>query len=410
VTSSSRDAVWPACAAAGLFAFAVATGYLVDPSLRQLDAPPLVGHWDLRISPKALLPVGAGALLWSVAPRVQVLPWRRALLAAWGMALTWAVALAAVDGAAGFTRPLLLRDDYLHDLGRVDGSFLSTFTQHIVSGPGQWANHVAGHPPGTPLLLKGLDLVGLGGAWPAAVLFVLAGTSACAAVLLTVRERVGEVTARRALPFVALAPGLLWVATSADALFLGVTAWGLALCALRRPYAAGVVLGLSLFLTYGALPLGLLALDLLRRPVAVAKAAVGVVVVFAIFTALGFWWFDGLHQTYLRVHAGAGGYRPLPYFVVANVAVLALAVGPAAVVGLRKLGAAHPLWLVVGPLLLALLIADVTGTMRGEVERIWLPYVPWLLAPAALLAHPRRWLAVQLVLALVVQLVLRSNW
>lgn len=407
---SRRDPVWPALAALCLFAGSVAGGYLVDPRLRQLDAPPLVGHWDVRISPRVLLPLVAGLALWQVAPRVQALPWRRCLLAAWGMAGLWAVALAATDGADGFTRPLLLKDDYLHDLGRFDGSFLSTFTQHIQSGPGQWANHVAGHPPGVPLLLKGLDGIGLHGAWPAAVLFIAAGASATAAVLVTVARVADEATARRALPFVALAPGLLWVATSADALFLGVTAWGLALCALKRPLAAGLVLGSSLFLTYGALPLGLLAFVLLRRPLPLVKAAAGVLSVVALFAVLGFWWFDGLHQTYLRVHAGAGGYRPLEYFAFADLAVLGVAVGPAAFVGLRALGRSHPLWLLVGPLLVALLVADGTGTMRGEVERIWLPYVPWLLAPTALLAHPRRWLALQLVLAFVVQLVLRSKW
>ncbi len=405
-----RDPIWPALAALGFFAATAAAGYLVDPRLRQLDAPPLVGHWDVRVSPRVLLPLFAGSVLWQFAPRVQALPWRRALLTAWGMAGLWAAALAATDGADGFTRPLLLKDDYLHDLPRIDGSFLSTFTQHIQSGPDRWTTHVAGHPPGIPLLLKGLDAIGLAGPWPAAVLFIAVGTSATAAVLLTVARVADQETARRALPFVALAPGLLWVATSADAFFLGVTAWGLALCALRRPFSAGLVLGASLFLTYGALPLGLLAFVLLRRPVPLAKAAAGVVAVFALFASLGFWWFDGLHQTYLRVHAGAGGYRPLEYFAFADLAALGVALGPAAFVGLRSLGRRHALWVLVGPLLLALFVADMTGTMRGEVERIWLPYVPWLLVPTALLAHPRRWLALQLVLAFVVQLVLRSKW
>ena len=407
---SRRDPAWAAVVAAGVFAVAVVWGQHVDPQLRQLDAPPLVGHWDVRLTWRALLPAVAAVALWAAAPRVAALPWRRAVLAAWASAGAWAVALAQTDGAAGFTKPLLLADDYLHDLGRVDGDYLRTFTHHVQSGPGQWANHVAGHGPLVLLVLKALDALGLSGPWPVAVLVVAAGTSACVAVLLAVRAVVDEQTARRALPFVALAPGLLWVATSVDGLFLGVTAWGLALCALSRPVPGGLLLGLSLFLTYGALPLGLLALVLLRRPGRVLRAAVAVVAVAGVFAALGFWWLDGLHQTYLRVHAGAGGYRPLQYFVLANLAALAVAVGPAAAAGLRALRRTDPVWVLVGPLLLGLLVADVTGTMRGEVERIWLPYVPWLLVPAARLAHPRGWLALQLAVALVVQLVLRSKW
>lgn len=405
-----RDPVWPALAAATLFATTVVWGQHLDPQLLQLDAPPLVGHWDVRLGARTAAPVAAGLVLWLVAPRVQALPWRRALLAAWGMAALWAVALAVTDGADGFTKPLLMSDDYLHDLPRVHGDFLRVFVERVPNGPEKWTTHVGGHPPGVLLLLKGLDAVGLTGAWPEAVLFVAAGTSACVAVLLAVRRVVDESTARRALPFVALAPGLLWVATSADALFLGVTAWGLALCALALPLAGGVVLGASLFLTYGALPLGLLALVLLRRPRAVATAALGVAAVVVTFAALGFWWPDGLAATYDRVHAGAGGYRPLTYFVFANVAALAVALGPAAFAGFRRLQRTDRTWLLVAPLLLALLVADLTGTMRAEVERIWLPYVPWLLVPAAFLRHPRGWLALQLAVALVVQLGLRSKW
>jgi hypothetical protein len=49
---------------------------------------------------------------------------------------------------------------------------------------------------------------------------------------------------------------------------------------------------------------------------------------------------------------------------------------------------------------------------RAEVERIWLPFVPWLLVSCALL--PDRWrrvgLAVQLVWALLVQHLLYTSW
>jgi hypothetical protein len=49
---------------------------------------------------------------------------------------------------------------------------------------------------------------------------------------------------------------------------------------------------------------------------------------------------------------------------------------------------------------------------KGEVERIWLPFVPWLMISTSVL--PRRWrtagVAVQVVFALVVQHLLRPDW
>ena len=58
------------------------------------------------------------------------------------------------------------------------------------------------------------------------------------------------------------------------------------------------------------------------------------------------------------------------------------------------------------------LAADLSQMSKAEVERIWLPFVPWLLISCALL--PERWrrvgLAVQVVTALVVQHLLFTGW
>ena len=49
---------------------------------------------------------------------------------------------------------------------------------------------------------------------------------------------------------------------------------------------------------------------------------------------------------------------------------------------------------------------------KAEVERIWLPFVPWLLVATALL--PARWrrvgLALQVALALLAQHLLYTSW
>ncbi|MBX9717558.1 MAG: hypothetical protein K2X36_01785, partial [Microbacteriaceae bacterium] len=58
------------------------------------------------------------------------------------------------------------------------------------------------------------------------------------------------------------------------------------------------------------------------------------------------------------------------------------------------------------------LLADVSQMSRAEVERIWLPFVPWMLVGTALLSE--RWrrvgLPAQAVFALTVQHLLTTGW
>lgn len=58
--------------------------------------------------------------------------------------------------------------------------------------------------------------------------------------------------------------------------------------------------------------------------------------------------------------------------------------------------------------LLALVAADASLLSKGEVERIWLPLVPWLARAAP--GRRRGALAVQAGLALVLQAWLQSRW
>ncbi len=56
--------------------------------------------------------------------------------------------------------------------------------------------------------------------------------------------------------------------------------------------------------------------------------------------------------------------------------------------------------------------ADLSGMSKAEVERIWLPFIPWITLSLGLLST--RWmraaLAVQLVSALLVQHLLYTSW
>jgi hypothetical protein len=223
---------------------------------------------------------------------------------------------------------------------------------------------------------------------------------------------------------------------SADGLFAGVLAWGVALLAIgaardrldlpaiAASAAGGLLLGGSLFLSYGLVLAGLF-------PVAVAVAArrvgpllvagAGTAVVVAAFAAAGFWWLEGYQQVSIRYYQPGeyGLLRPYSYWVWADLACLAVVLGPAGAAGLRRVFTPsgrqrqpHALVLLCLAAALAVLAADLSGLSKAEVERIWLPFAVWLIAAAGLLParQARWWLAAQAVLALVINHLLLTTW
>lgn len=386
-----------------------------------IGAGSLAGGADFRGGVLLLLPIaiGVGVAFFGgrIASRAR---WRTLLLVAVIAAAAWAVSLALVDGAEALTRPLQNRYDYLHDVplvGDAPGAFLETFTKRIRS----LTTHVQGHPPGALLTFWLLDRAGLGGAGWAAALVIGAGASAAAASLIALREVAGESIARRAAPFLALTPAAIWIATSADALFLGVSAWSIALFAVATgrtgarsdalAIAGGTALGAALFLSYGVVPLAalLVAIAIARRglrPLLVAAA--GVTVVVGAFALAGFWWLDGARASVERYAAGAARHRSYASAIVTNLGTFAVALGPATAVALTRLRGKR-VWLLVGAAIAAIGIANLSGLSKGEVERIWLPFVPWIMTACVALAG-RGWLGLQAATAVVVQVVLRSPW
>ena len=151
----------------------------------------------------------------------------------------WAVALALVDGVHGLVASVGLRSEYLIDVGRVGspGAFLRGFVSQIAT----FHVHVQGHPPGFLLILWGLDRVGLAQPGWVATLEITVGVLAISAVLLAVRNVAGETAARAAAPFVACAPVAIWVATSSDAFYAGVSAWAVAVVVLATRGVTAVV-------------------------------------------------------------------------------------------------------------------------------------------------------------------------
>ena len=84
------------------------------------------------------------------------------------------------------------------------------------------------------------------------------------------------------------------------------------------------------------------------------------------------------------------------------------------------------MWLLVGAALVVVAIADLSGMSKGEVERIWLPFTPWLLLAGAALTSPDRsgeptrttrvrpgatgWLLGQVTLTILVESLVRTPW
>jgi hypothetical protein len=403
-------------------------------------ATPIFGAWEVHASwgtgPAILLAVIA--VVWG--PLVaQRLSWRALTLGTWATAGLWAFALAMIDGwQRGFAGRLTTRDEYLSQVPTITDipAAVRTFSSRIVDyQPNSWVTHVSGHPPGALLTFVWLDRIGLhGGAW-AGLLCLLAGSSAAAAVVIAVRALADEPTARRAAPFVAVAPTAIWVAVSADGYFAGVAAWGLALLAVavRRPVrfpaliaaAAGLLLGWSVFLSYGLMLLGLPALAVLvsaadwRAALRVlGPAALAALAVAVAFAVAGFYWFDGYTLVQQRYWQGIAKDRPFQYWWWANLAAVVCAIGLGSVAGITRLFDRAALrgrsgfHLVLLAMLAAIACADLSMLSKAEVERIWLPFSIWLTAAPALLpvrSH-RLWLAVNAIGALLLNTLIVTNW
>ena len=440
-----RGAWWGLAAAVALVAAAFAVpllaGWDVAARSDRDGAPPVHGFWQPGLGVGTLPALAVAA--WALATRPtgwRTWSWPRLLLTSYVVGLAWLLALALVDGPSGLTRVLGNAYEYLPTARGVDdvGALLHDYVDRIpYSHPDNWVVHVAGHPPATLLFFVLLDRVGLGGDLSAALVVTALAATLPAAVLSTLRTLGAEAAARRAAPFLVLGPAAVFLAVSADAIFAVIGAWGL--CALARaavadreraPRAllgwgtfAGLLLGTLVMMSYGMPLLGTVALAVLAAagawralPVA-ALAALAVVLAYA---AGGFAWWEAYPVLVDRYWDGIAADRPFAYWWWANFAALLIAAGPALAVSLghlaQELRAGAPVdrvvGLLVGGAVAAVVVADLSRMSMGEVERIWLPFVPWLIVATALL--PDQWvriaLALQLGSALVLQHLLYTSW
>jgi hypothetical protein len=414
-----------------------------------LPRPPLIAHWLPHVgwgSPLAILCVVVGLRLQRVAATV---PHRRLLLAGWLLNLAWMTSLTLVDGLhRGWVNVLLDANEYLHDLPRITSptTFLATFTDFIafsptVDGTQVWTTHVAGHPPLATLLFWLLGQIGLGGGFWAGALCILVGSTVSVALPIAVSELGAPAAARRLVPFIALFPGAVWMAVSADGLFAGVAISGLALVttgAVRgRPLSGavgGLLLGVAVFLSYGlvifGVPVIMVAVLTTRRygwrktRASWIAATVGFVAVAALHLAYGFNWLTGLAQLRIRYYQGIASGRPFSYFVWADLAAWAVSCSPLLAIGVvRAVGVLahgrgrprtqdHVVALVALSGVALALIADLSGMSKAETERIWLAFGALAYASLALLrGRIASWtLLAAAVWALLVNHLLLTGW
>jgi hypothetical protein len=390
--------------------------------------PPLHGDWSPHFDPRLVLTIAIGLALWLALPWVAAkMSWAATVVLSTAGSWLWVMALALSDGRQGLARVYERVGEYLFDVRRTDdiGQALAEYIDRIpYAHPENWMIHVAGHPPGSLLSFVLLDRVGISDPFEVGVVVVTLGSTAVAAVLLTLDRLGSRALARRAAPWVALAPGAVWAGTG-ETLFAAVAAWGLFLLAAactsgtRRPWtgrltalAAGLVLGFSLFLSYGLALFGLLVLAvfaLTRAWRLLPWATMGVAAVVGVFWAAGFTWWEAYPVLRERYLAGVGGERPYAYWVWADFAAWTFAVGLATWAAFPKMCTAArrrvPLAVLALAALDAIVIASLTGMSKAEVERIWLPFTWWVLPVAALI--PDRWrrplLLSQVVLAVLLQ-------
>ncbi|GAA1960459.1 hypothetical protein [Microbacterium aquimaris] len=397
---------------------------------------PLHGLWVPHVGLATAVAVLLAILAWRYADRLAgSLSWAALLPATFGAATAWMLALALVDGPTGISRVLGNPYEYLRTAREVDdiGMLLTTYISRIpLAADDNWVTHVAGHPPGMLLFFVALVRMGLGADATAGVVVTLIAATLPAAVLTTLRLLGVESVARRAAPFLVFTPAAVFLSVSADAVIATVGAWGVAAlaAAATRPRVlgsvgwaavAGVILGATVMMSYGMLLLGVVALAVLARtgrwlalPVAVAAAA-GVVLVFA---SGGFAVWEAYPVLAERYADGIASRRPYAYWVWGNLAAFAICAGPvlggalgAAAVSERARRDRVALWLIAAGAVMVLL-ADLSGMSKAEVERIWLPFVPWVTLAFAYVpvAWRSRLLAAQLIWALLVQHLLYTVW
>jgi len=426
IGASPRTAVLSAAAGLALVAASMVFTY---PDI-DLELPPLHATWDPGLGLDGVVAIVTGLLLWLAVPPIAArVAWRPMLVLAYAALWVWTMALAMTVGREGLASVFERRQEYVYDAQSIGSihTMLQTFISRIpYDSPDNWYVHVAGHPPGALLYFVGIDRLGITDPFWIGVVCVTLSSTAVVAVLVTLRTLGSERLARSAMPWIVLAPSAVWMGVNGDAVFTAVAAWGLALLAVAAVHrrvvpavGAGLLLGYCVYLSYGLVLLGILALAVLAvartwRPLPWALG--GAAVVAAAFTAGGFAWWKAYPVLRERYYAGIASERPFSYWAWADIAAWTFTVGlvvwAAFPYAARALRQRNVLAQLAAAALLTIVAATASGMSKAEVERIFLPFTLWIVALPALL--PERWhrplLLIQMATGVTAELLLLTRW
>lgn len=424
-----------------LMVLAMAVPAAWDWNVHVFSFPPLHVAWDPRVGPGSVAAIVVGCVgVLGAGVAASNWRWSRLLVGAFLLSVAWLASLATVDGLDGIGHILNTDYEYLNTARQVSNvSFtLHEYVERIpYSHPNNWQVHIAGHPPGALLFFVLLVRIGLGSGLAAGLVVLLLAATTPVAVMLTLRRLGAEQGARRAAPFLVLGPAAIWMAVSGDAVFGAIAAWGLCCLAVAATHShrggvaawgmlSGLLLGYCVMMSYGLVLLGIVALAVLaaaRSWRALPWAVAAALAVVGIFALAGFAWWEGYPVLRERYWDGVASRRPTSYWIWGNLAAMCFSAGPLVGSSIaevarrvvswgRTTAAERPVvWLsAAGVLMVA--VADLSGMSKAEVERIWLPFMPWLLLGCAFL--PPRWrrmgLALQVGFAVTVQHLFFTGW
>ena len=424
--------IWAGLVAVGLgiTALAVALSARVGSA-----GAPFTGRYRFKIEIGSFLaPATAITVLAAVKSGIaDRLRWPILLAVAYASAIWWAVSLALVDGGNGFASPIDSPNEYFRDVPSV-GSHPGQFLHSFVAEAPHYSVATRTHPPGPVLLLWVVGKLGIHRPETIGILVTLLACAYVPVLAIGVRSLCHETAARRLLPILVLAPYAVWLAVSMDAIVLLLAAVFVTLGVVgsepgRRPLWAlgsGLVLGLDAMLNYAVVWLGVSVMAVYfvrRRPLLNVITAIGALLPLGVARLFGFSWAAGLSLAQHDFSVRVGPHRSWLLWALLDLVLLLIACGPAIIRAFLRLHLT-PGWPFVVGAGLAVIFAILSGLSRGEVERSWLAFYPFLLIPAVAPAvRPPRgtvgmdagpvpyWpVAVGAVGAIVIEAVLRTTW
>jgi len=385
--------------------------------------PPALGNPDLGVHPLLALSLALFAAAVVLCPRLldeRLTPGRVALILFAGT-LALRLALAAGRGGTGewdkvfdTARSFEAPNEYLPALPTVDlgpGYFLDRFAELVPSMP----VHVAGHPPGLPLVMH---FLGLDTPARLAAFCIVVGAIAAPLTYGLARELLEERGARLAGLLMAISPqALMFGVTTADAVYatLGLlAAWPLARASRRARLLGAVMLFVATLFAWSLLAIGAWAAILAWRRhglrSAIELSAICGVVLLALhgaFAALtGFDPIGTVRATEEVYRLGIASIRPYWYWLFGSPVGFLLVLGiPITWLALRELARGTDEAVAI---FAVLAIAAVMGFTKAETERIWLFFAPFVCLAAARGLSRRPELLVPVAAALAAQALLHE--